>query len=549
MPNDQLILKPLSSLEKCFTDEDLSTHPATDRFVMFRNERLSFQVGIYNETPAVERRRSTVAFEGELAPYAKAREVISIAAQNPTRYPDFDSDLLRDKPCLAPDPIRPLHYRGKISLPSHLTQSLWVDVELPENFPAGNYALTVALPDADPAASVTVEIRVKDACLPAQKLIHTEWFYTDCIAEAYRVRPFSEKHWKLVEKYLRTAVRNGINMILTPVFTPELDTYVGGERLTTQLTGITVTGKDTYEFDFSKLDRWIDLCKSVGVKYFEIPHFFTQWGATGAPKYVANVNGKQKRIFGWKTPALGEEYGKFLSQFIPALLAALKKNGVDKNCFFHVSDEPRMKDLEHYRACLNLLKRYLGDYPIIDALSDYDFYEMGVIEKPVPKIRNIQPFLDKKIPGLWAYYCGHPATITGRNLVMALPRTRILGVQLWLAGIEGFLHWGFNFYHNSCSYDYVDPLAETGGEFFTPSGDACLVYPGNGDEVWESLRLNALREAMDDMRALDLLSEKRGRAFAEELVRKVAGGDVDFFNYPHDAAFFLNLREAIAEAL
>jgi len=32
---------------------------------------------------------------------------------------------------------------------------------------------------------------------------------------------------------LRVAVKSGINMILTPVFTPALDTYIGGERPTT----------------------------------------------------------------------------------------------------------------------------------------------------------------------------------------------------------------------------------------------------------------------------------------------------------------------------
>ena len=49
-------------------------------------------------------------------------------------------------------------------------------------------------------------------------------------------------------------------MILTPIFTPPLDTAVGGERTTTQLVGIKTDG-DAYCFDFAKLDRWVELCR------------------------------------------------------------------------------------------------------------------------------------------------------------------------------------------------------------------------------------------------------------------------------------------------
>ena len=77
---------------------------------------------------------------------------------------------------------------------------------------------------------------------------------------------------------------------------------------TTQLMDITVEADGSYRFGFEKLDRWIDLCHSVGIKYFEIAHLFTQWGAFKCPKVMATVDGEYKRIFGWETDAKGEEY-------------------------------------------------------------------------------------------------------------------------------------------------------------------------------------------------------------------------------------------------
>ena len=549
MITDQIVMKAMSAMEKCLPDEDLSGHAAVDHFRMFKNERLVFQVGILNETNERYSPLVPVKTAGALAPFAVVKQVMNLPIQYPTLHPGFDTELLREKPCLAPDPIRPLHYRGSLPLPTGIPQVLFVEINVPETMAAGTYDFKLYLGDTEPERSVTVTVDVLADSLPEQKLIHTEWFYTDCIAEAHHVKVFSEKHWKIIESYLRTAVNNGINMILTPVFTQELDTYIGGERLTTQLVKITVTGKDKYAFDFTDLDRWIALCKSCGVKYYEIPHFFTQWGAAHAPKFVAKVNGRTKKIFGWETDAMGKEYGKFLSQLIPALVKALKKNGVDQQCFFHVSDEPQMAHLDHYRACRELLSKYLGDYNIIDALSNVEFYKTGAIAKPVPSIGHIKDFMDLNVPGLWAYYCGCPNVRSARSHLMPSYRTRILGVQLWKANIEGFLHWGYNFYHNRNSYDIVDPFGETSGEFFSSSGDAFLVYPGDDDTAWESLRLTAIRQAMDDMRALDLLAQKKGRAFAEQVLKETAGMEITFFEYPRCNEFFDRLRERIAKEL
>lgn len=560
---ERMQVRPLSSLEKCFMDEDLSEHPVCDRFTMFRNERLSFQIGIYNPTTEEQRRALFLIAtpKGALAKYTTVRQVISVANQYPDSYPGYDDNLLRNTVGLYPDPIRPLHYNGAFAIPPRQTVALWLDIELPADYPAGESTLTVELaystrgqvhpsPLTEERLAVPVTVTVLDAELPPQKLIHTEWFYTDCIANVNHQKAFSEAHWRAIESYLRVATANGINMILTPVFTPELDTYIGGERLTTQLTDITVVGKDRYTFNFSKLDRWIALCKDCGVEYYEIPHFFTQWGAKAAPKFVAKVNGRTRRIFGWETDSKGPEYRAFLAQFIPALLDALKRNGVDRQCFFHVSDEPSLKALEQYNACREILSEHLKDYPIIDALSDYDFYATGALKKPVPAIGHIAPFLENKVPGLWTYYCGNKAGETGRMLAMPAARTRILGVQLWLNRIEGFLHWGYNFYNNCHSFNAIHPMMDAGGEFFAPAGDAFLVYPDVDGTALESIRLNAMREAMVDMRMLDLVEERRGRDFAEQLVTEAAGGTpVTFSQFPTDADFFLRLRAAAVQAL
>ena len=75
-----------------------------------------------------------------------------------------------------------------------------------------------------------------------------------------------------------------------------------------------------------------------------------------------------------------------------------------------------------------------------------------------------------------------------------------------------------------------------------------LVYPGSDGTAWESLRLNALREAMEDMRMISLCEAERGRDFTESLLTRIAGAPVTFRVLP-PASFYPALRDAVAEAL
>ncbi len=548
----KLEMKMLSSLEKCFTDEPLCAKKEKTDFVMFCNERLSFQVAYRADDPDLNIKRfCPVRLEGALAKYATLRQVDNVLNMFPTYNVSPGGEFLRTSVGAYPDLLRPLVYPGAIPLPHQQTHALWIDIELPEAHPAGTFDLTLSVCDEQnaPLGQVTATVTVLAAKLPEQTLIHTEWFYTDCIANYYHVKPFSQKHWKYIENYLRTATANGINMILTPLFTPELDTFVGGERLTTQLVDIELTGKNTYRFSFDKLHRWIDVCLACGVKYFEIPHFFSQWGATATPKIIVKVGGRRRKYFGWHTDSMGQEYAAFLSQFIPAVLAEFRKRGLDKKCFFHISDEPKLAQLEQYRRCKELVGELLAGYPIIDALSDFDFYQKGVLKKPVPHTRGAAPFIEAGVPNLWVYYCGGgKGGVSDRSISMPSHRTRMLGVQLYYYNIEGFLHWGYNFYNSSQSHTTLDPYGYPDGSYFTPAGDCFLVYPAPDGSAWESLRLNALREAMDDIRALRLYEEKFGRAATEQLILAGTDGTLDFVHYPTDADYLPTLRERIAAA-
>jgi hypothetical protein len=281
------------------------------------------------------------------------------------------------------------------------------------------------------------------------------------------------------------------------------------------------------------------------MRYFEMSHLFTQWGAAHAPKIIARVGGEEKRIFGWDTDAMGPEYEAFLKAFLPSLVKHLKELGIDKECKFHLSDEPHGGCLAQYQHAKEIVSEALEGYDIMDALSSFDFYRDGLVSLPIPGNDHIAPFLEAGVEGLWTYYCCVQGKgVSNRFIAMPSWRNRALGMQCFKYDIAGFLHWGFNFYNNRYSYDTIDPFQETSGEFFFPAGDGFSVYPAP-DGCLESIRLLVFYEAITDMRAMELCESIYGKERVVKEIEDALGKTVVFSECPRTSYEIHAVRERI----
>ncbi|MBR4073177.1 MAG: DUF4091 domain-containing protein, partial [Clostridia bacterium] len=455
-----------------------------------------------------------VRVESALKDFIKIFKIEQVPAKFPVNLTCYDDNYLRTKAGLYPDLLTPVYENTRVTVAGDLN-SLFIEVDLDGTVTAGDYPIKISFINEENGEKVQeteVTLTVIDALLPETDFKYTQWFHADCLQSYYCTESFDERHWQIIENFLKTAVRNGINTVLTPVFTPPLDTAVDWERPTTQLVGVEIAnGK--YTFNFDKLNRWVDMCDRIGVKYFEISHFFTQWGARHAPKIIATVDGEEKRIFGWDTESAGEEYAEFLRAFVPELLSFMKsKNNADKRCLFHISDEPYETHLEYYQKARNIVAPLLDGYTIMDALSEYEFYKRGIIDNPIPANEFIEPFIENNVPNLWTYYCCSQAKeVSNRFISMPSYRNRIIGVQFYKFNIAGFLHWGYNFYYNRHSKELINPYLITDADYFGASGDPFAVYPANDGTAYESLRLVVFYDALQDLRRLKLLESLYGR--------------------------------------
>lgn len=529
----------LSSLEKVMRNEP-AENIDYNRFSMLNNEKKSFQLYIKadSETVSLDIKSDLNCIKVFTVEYMPSGFAINKKTA--------DDYVLRSKDGYYPDLLLPVEKSIKLE---NGCRTLWFEIDSENPLAAGEHSIELTVSDDDTAAGTSVMVEVIDCPLEKQSLIFTNWFHTDCLMQEYGVEAFSEKYWKIVENYLRTAVRHGMNCVLTPLFTPSLDIAVGGERPTVQLVDVTVT-KGKYTFNFDKLLKWIETAQKCGIEYFEMAHFFTQWGAKFAPKIMATVNGKYKKLFWWRTLVISRKYKKFLTQFSTELNALLENLNLKNKVLIHVSDEPNMSHIFTYRIAAKLIHKLFKGYKIIDALSDFKFYSTGLIDTPIPANNHIEPFIGK-VSELWTYYCCAQDDKYVSNRFFSIPsqRNRVLGYQLYKYDVKGFLHWGYNFWNTRYSKEKINPYEVTDAGGFFQSGDSFVVYPKADGTPLCSLRLKVFYDGFQDMMALQTLEKLTGRENALKVLEQGLDNELTFFEYPHSIEWQLATRERINKAI
>ena len=523
----------------------------------FLGERLSLQIAVRLDEPADAASagaggNGTAGIELELVGDLASATTLSAVRRVPVSAPapeNADEHYLVTEPDEYPDVLEPVTGTTVDPTPGRW-ESLWIDVLVEDAELAGVHELTVRLrPDSDDSnnggTEHTLRLQIHPHQLPPLEIVNTHWFHADSLSSYDDVEVFSERHWELIEAFLRSAREMDVNSVLTPTWTPPLDTAEGHKRPTVQLVGISEESGQ-YRFDFTELDRWLRICREVGMVSIEVAHLFTQWGARFTPAIqVRTADGIEDR-FGWHVAATDPEYRRLMVALIPALRAHLAATW-EGRVLWHISDEPSVQGLEDYRAAKEQVSDLLEGADVVDALSSLEFAEQGVVDIPIVATDHVEPFLDAD-RNPWVYYCvAQDREVANRFISLPSVRNRVLGRQLFVHHAPGFLHWGYNFWWAQFALKPIDPFTETcaGGGFY--GGDSFAVYPGPDGTPWVSLRHRVFAQGMADHRALTWLASLVGHDRAAALVDE--GGALTYAHFSYDVEEHLRARRAVDEAI
>ncbi len=527
----------ISSLENVLPKRE-QAFTSIDGITVLKGERASYQIAYRGDVV----RDCKIEAESDISDKLHIYKVDCVAVNRCVFFPKAhdDDNYLSTDPGLYPDILNEI--TDKTVPLRYYYQSIWIEID--RDVPQGKHEIKITISDDAESVTHSLILEVLPVELPEQELIYGLSVHGDCIADYYGLEVFSEKYWELLEKFITLSAEYGSNALVVPVFTPPVDTYVGGERTTVQLVGVTKNG-DEYSFDFSLFEHFIALCQKAGIRYFYISPLFTQWGAEFTPKILATEKGEEKRIFGWDVRSTDEKYLSFLRQFIPCLTEKLRELKTDKNTFFSISDEPFGEEAEkRYKTLSSVLLPMLKGFKIIDAFTHFDSFKASGATTPLIPTSDIDNFDLTEIDDLSVYYCcAQDYKVSNRFITMPLYRNRCFGYQLYKYGVRLFCHWALNFYNAPLSKKRINPFEIPDADGGYPGGDCFSVYPGK-DAPIKSMRIVVFSEALQDLRTLKLLEAYIGRDKVIALIEKITG-EITFDNCARNARTVLDIRKAV----
>ena len=220
-------IKIISSLEKIY-DEDKIPFPSFKDFSMLINEKKSFQIAV----EAKEDCKAEFKIDTDLK--TEISTVKHIKSDLPMTDEDADDYYRFSKSGYYPDLLIPLE-NSNLNLKKGVNV-FWVEIDS-DNSAVGKHTVKVSVDDRE----LELSAEVINAELDFSDFVYTSWFHTDCLMSYYGFDAFSDEYWRVTENFLKTARQYGMNCVLTPIFTPALDTEVGKERPTVQLIDVELT--------------------------------------------------------------------------------------------------------------------------------------------------------------------------------------------------------------------------------------------------------------------------------------------------------------------
>jgi hypothetical protein len=149
----------------------------------------------------------------------------------------------------------------------------------------------------------------------------------------------------------------------------------------------------------------------------------------------------------------------------------------------------------------------------------------------------------------WAYVCCSPRGGNWANYLinMSALQHRVLTWQIYRAGLTGLLYWGVNYWEMT-----PDPWTDAATVKWISDdiyGDGSLVYPGAKVGFFaplSSIRLECIRDSLEDYEYLVLAERTLGKDGANEWVARVTTGWTKFTQSPDE---FEAVRRDLGEAL
>lgn len=426
-------------------------------------------------------------------------------------------DLIGKAPISVPDPFwedaeRPIEPKS--------VQPLWIEIDIPTNARPGEYRGELTVSGGRGRCSLPVILRVRDFDMPAER--HQRMFeWWDFPGRGFEsLKPNSPAYWKHLERMCEFVKSHRQTDV----------------RLSWASVRLTESGCDTSFFE-----KFAEVAFSTGIQAVHL---------TSLASYTKSQLKPDSRVI-----PIEDNLRR-----LAAIQEVIVRRGWKGRVFTSLVDEPFIYQEKSYQQLLKRVREIAPDIGVIEAIETED---VGDLDIYVPKLSHLNLWwprfeqLKREGKTVWFYICNYPrGRYPNRYLDQQLIFSRELHWISYLYGLDGFLHWGFNWFARD-----ADPYTEKGvTRSNLPPGDSAVAYPGR-DGWLGSLRMSAMRDGLQDYEYLwtleDRLRDLKKRLGDEaswldprqrplELCRRVVQS---FYEHTRDPDVLLDTRLAIADEI
>lgn len=406
-------------------------------------------------------------------------------------------------PGLVPDPLYPL---TTVESAPFESRSFWVTLDIPATVSPGIHEFQVSLSYNNGKVVEKIPVRVEVSQLvvkPRENFDVIHWWRGEATWDFYQTEMFDERWWALTQNQVENMLDHGSNVIYVPIFFNRRETF----KRPCQLLIVDEPEPGKYAFDWTRVERFVKMAKAVGVRKFEWSHLWIYWGVENPIRVYTKKGDHYEMLWHPNISGSGDVYVNFLKQFLPEFHQFLVREEILKDSYFHLSDELGVvtgtsgpeDHINNYKVAREILRKYAPWMKVMDALSDIRYGRQNLTDIPIPLVSEAQAYIDENIPH-WVYYCCVPhGKWINRFMDTPLAKIRMSGWLFYKLKADGFLHWGYNWWHKIGPEEIIDPFTETAGAAYPggPYGDPFVVYPGP-DGVLDGIRWEVFAESLQD---------------------------------------------------
>jgi len=454
--------------------------------------------------------------------YIEVKKLSPGSKGSPGWYPDALIPFL--DPSTGRPPVHARFAAAPFEIAPDSNQPLWVDVLTPRDATPGVYTgtITVSAESIRPQR-VPIELTVWDFALPETPSMRTH--FGDANVNPLSSTPPQMAPWGGHDEGGQRALQAYAELLAAHRICPPIPQFL--------MPKINSDGSiDSHPTD-AALQQWIQ-----------------RLHITGFPIWFHRMDGR-----GWPGDPLGADRERNV-RYLRSMYTYLRAHHWDKMAYIYVADEPNSREAyDDVRARSKFVREVAPGLKVLCTKGPQVRNSLwgslvGSVDIWVPLWPTFEEAAVKKRLSAGEEIWGYTALCQSRQdtpfweLDFPLLNYRIPMWISWGFGISGLLYWSTTNWASARDV-WTNPV--TYGDQYNMEGS--LLYPGADAGVRgfvTSIRLNEIREGLEDYEYLTILAQRRSRAVAADMVKRIARS---WHDWDSDVGHLLEARAEIARSI